>query len=383
MVGVTTVEGEPGFILTVPGPGTVMRVLVQGLPIFFEAGAVTTVLLDVVTLGAGPGLRLAGGNVIAFNGGNGIRVEDEGSAGNTFRGNELRGNGALDVDLVAAADPASGLTPPDEGDADRGPNGLLNPPGVSVVRFDGGLARVEGRGPPGALIDLYAVEDSLEAVSAASAAGAGGALRYLGSAVVGGGGFRSDPLPLGTTTVLTALATDAAGNTSEFAVNVVVGLGPRVDRVRPGGGSTAGGNAVTIEGAGFGEASGFRAFFGGREATVVSVGAETAVVLTPANDEGAVAVSVRGGGRTDVPLARRVQVPPRAGGRAGAGLEQRDLVGRADADHDGAGADRGADRSGVPLERGASVLGQLPAGGAALPQHAGDAWRRGRRCGCS
>ncbi len=297
VVGVTTVEGEPGFIFTVPGPGTVMRLLVQGLPaglpIFFEAGAVATVLLDVVTLEAGPGLRLAGGNVIAFNGGNGIRVEDEGSAGNTFRGNALRGNGALDVDLVAAADPASGLTPPDEGDADRGPNGLLNPPEVSAVRFDGGLARVEGRGPPGALIDLYAVEDSLEAVSAASAAGAGGALRYLGSAVGVGGGFRSDPLRLGTTTVLTALATDAAGNTSEFAVNVVLGLGPRVDRVRPGGGSTAGGNAVTIEGAGFGEASGFRAFFGGREATVVSVRAETAVVLTPANDEGAVAVSVR------------------------------------------------------------------------------------------
>src|SRR5262249_37070880 len=72
--------------------------------------------------GTGPGAA----NVIAFNRGAGVLVQ--GGTGNAVRGNSLRDNARLGLDLFAASDPAGGVTLNDAGDADAGANNLQNFP---------------------------------------------------------------------------------------------------------------------------------------------------------------------------------------------------------------------------------------------------------------
>jgi trimeric autotransporter adhesin len=64
-------------------------------------------------------------NVIAHNSGAGIRLRNDssGAGNNRFRGNEIRQNGGLGIDIGPA-----GVTPNDPGDGDTGPNGLQNFP---------------------------------------------------------------------------------------------------------------------------------------------------------------------------------------------------------------------------------------------------------------
>jgi IPT/TIG domain-containing protein len=67
---------------------------------------------------------------------------------------------------------------------------------------------------------------------------------------------------------------------------------PRVDAVSPARGSTLGGQAVSISGAGFSTSTAPAVTFGGAAATVVSVTATALTVTTPPHAEGAVAVTV-------------------------------------------------------------------------------------------
>ena len=85
------------------------------------------------------------GNTIAFNAGSGVRVEgaDPSRQGQPATAEILRNsifaNGGLGIDLVAAADDATGVTPNDPTDADRGPNGLQNfPVLISATPVAGG-----------------------------------------------------------------------------------------------------------------------------------------------------------------------------------------------------------------------------------------------------
>lgn len=171
------------------------------------------------------GIEPGEGNVIAFNGGNGIEIEDSGSGANAVLGNAIYGNGLLGIDLDS-----DGPTANDPGDGDGGPNNLQNTPEIRSSHIDGAgdllVAYLVDSEPVHSAYPLRAefflsgadgqqgqVVLGFDAYSEADWSGCGGApcikTANLGSAAVLGVGD-GDPL--------LATATDAEGNTSEFAV---------------------------------------------------------------------------------------------------------------------------------------------------------------------
>ncbi len=276
-VGVVDIDGAPGFVLTIPGPGLVVRFRVAGVPaarlVFFEPGARSDVVLEAMGEFPQSELALPGANVIAYNAGAGLR-HDAGVV--THRGNAIYGNADGDV---------------------RGDAPAPAPAVLTGFHYTGDRLRVDGAAPAGVTVDLYVVEDPAAPGVVADPSGAGGALRYLGSAAPGdggfsGGAFRAAGLAPGTALALTALATDAGGATSRFATNLRLGPGPRIDAVFPAEGSNAGGVQVTITGAGLGDLAGFHVAFGDRAATALSVSDTRAVVITPPHPAGPAALTI-------------------------------------------------------------------------------------------
>jgi titin len=177
------------------------------------------------------GTAAGAGNVIAFNGGAGIAVTPNSFDGsftsaNALRGNSVFSNALLGIDLVAPGPPLAaipahdGLTLNDPGDADMGPNGLQNSPVVLSVTTSGGTTSVQGtlNSKPNAsfTIDFY-----VNAVCDASGAGEGQAFAGSTTATTDANGdatfSATFPAP-SAGQIITATATDAAGNTSEFSV---------------------------------------------------------------------------------------------------------------------------------------------------------------------
>lgn len=177
---------------------------------------------------SGAGIRLSGDdnavgdplnqaaarNIIAFNAGGGVVVT--GSLRNTISGNSLFNNQGLGIDLGD-----DGVTLNDSTDADTGPNELLNFPEFDAISFTlvGGTATVTGRAPAGSRVEIF--------LSALDPSGHGEGRTFLTavtatitgtfSVVLAG---RSDR------ELITATATDASGNTSEFSPNSMLGFGP-------------------------------------------------------------------------------------------------------------------------------------------------------------
>jgi hypothetical protein len=99
-------------------------------------------------------------NVIAHNGESGIAVIDDKALYNKFSGNAIFENGGLGIDLRD-----DGVTANDSGDADHGPNDLVNfPIGVEAIS-DGSLIGIEGK-----IVDGVASADTLIIEFFASAA---------------------------------------------------------------------------------------------------------------------------------------------------------------------------------------------------------------------
>ncbi|HZN68692.1 MAG TPA: right-handed parallel beta-helix repeat-containing protein, partial [Tepidisphaeraceae bacterium] len=108
------------------------------------------------------------GNVIAFNGGDGVRVEGV-PAGTTqffdsarISRNSIYSNGGLGIDLVAPTDGRSGVTPNDPRDPDFGVNSLLNYPVIlsanAAASVDGTVVNYTLDVPPGTyLVEFFAV----------------------------------------------------------------------------------------------------------------------------------------------------------------------------------------------------------------------------------
>jgi hypothetical protein len=143
-----------------------------------------------------------------------VVVQGAASVGNAIRGNSIHSNGGLGIDLGG-----DGVTPNDPGDADTGPNQLQNFPVLSVALAGGSTwvtGTLNGLANTTFTLDFYAS-------AAADPSGFGEGARYLGSAVVttdGSGNAHFEVVlaaPTAPGEVVTATATDPAGNTSEFS----------------------------------------------------------------------------------------------------------------------------------------------------------------------
>jgi parallel beta-helix repeat protein len=167
-------------------------------------------------------------NFIGFNGDNGVDVFS--GIDNRISGNFITGNGGKGIDLGN-----NGVTQNDAGDIDTGPNNLINFPEIdnAVLSTDGtnGSYHVEGvyDGPANSTITL-----EFFASFAADASGFGEGNVPLGTVSVDTNGaghatFSADFESGDNGPIVTATATDADGNTSEFSEALpasIINLGP-------------------------------------------------------------------------------------------------------------------------------------------------------------
>lgn len=161
-----------------------------------------------------------GGNTVAFNAANGIAIQI--GSNNSILSNAIFNNGRLGIDLEYN----NSVTPNDNGDGDSGANTLLNFPVVYTATLGGGTVTVIGEARPNTTVEFFMADPD--------PTGYGEGQTLVGSGLVNSGTPGTvDPtawqfsfvLSAGTLVSgdeLTATATDAAGNTSEFAQNVTV-----------------------------------------------------------------------------------------------------------------------------------------------------------------
>jgi hypothetical protein len=199
--------------------------------------------------GAIGGVAAGQGNVIAHNGspgqplsGGGVQVA---GAYVTIRGNQMFDNYPMGIDLLDSSS-QGGVTPDDPCDADTGGNFLQNYPIITAVVPGSATTHIEGVLNSVAsatyLVDLYAAQTCprrpQEVLEGAT---------YLQSLTVQTDGscvgtFATDvPVVLQPGQPVTATATDANGNTSEFSQSLVLSANPR-------SGSASGGTAATVNG---------------------------------------------------------------------------------------------------------------------------------------
>jgi titin len=170
--------------------------------------------------GCAPNLRWLCANVIAFNARTGVAMVAFGGTTperNRVSGNAIFSNGELGIDLNA-----DGVTPNDPGDVDAGPNGLQNFPVLRIAQLTPLGLRVAGSidtpAPQTILIELFA---NRVPSPGGDPSGYGEGAEFLGTATPGADGGFSVNLPsVPGGTLISATATDAAGNTSEFAANI-------------------------------------------------------------------------------------------------------------------------------------------------------------------
>jgi len=154
------------------------------------------------------------GNIIAFNLQQGIVVF--GNA--TISRNSIFSNGGLGIDLGAP----QGVNTNDPGDADAGPNALMNFPVLSSAHAAPGRLVVKGTidtpNPGTVTIEFFA---NPVPTPGSDPSGHGEGAVFLGTVRPNPQGTFTVALPpVAAGTFITATATDANGNTSEFAENI-------------------------------------------------------------------------------------------------------------------------------------------------------------------
>ncbi|MFQ5526155.1 MAG: PA14 domain-containing protein [Thermoanaerobaculia bacterium] len=135
--------------------------------------------------------------------------------GNTVTQNSIFDNQNIGIDLQTCGQWGQ-VTPNDPGDGDEGPNTLLNFPELTgSTDLGGGSFTVDGTAPPDSTVEISAADPD--------PSGHGEGRDYLDTTVADPSGNFSITvvLPAGAYAV-TATATDAAGNTSEFSANLVL-----------------------------------------------------------------------------------------------------------------------------------------------------------------
>jgi hypothetical protein len=143
-------------------------------------------------------------------------VLGEGSLRNGLHDNVFLENGGPGIDLGG-----DGPTPNDRGDRDNGPNRLLNVPVIDAVAHDGAQAEIRGRAGRRHQVALYRVgSDALPALLPHES-GHGPGVELLTVVRAGADGAWRTRHPIAPGAVLTAVAIDPFGNTSEFGRNFV------------------------------------------------------------------------------------------------------------------------------------------------------------------
>ncbi len=180
-----------------------------------------------VLLDGSTGFRVGHAVNIINNGGDGIRIEGATATGNnithTYSSSQIADNGGLAINLVGGTEDDFGVTANDAGDADTGPNGLMNAPIIDTVTgAGGGQVQISGTACPSCQIRLYRA-----AVDPSGHGQMGGGLTQTSANAAGAWSVTAT---LGPGTWVTATATDASGNTSELALNVQGPLEIVVDR---------------------------------------------------------------------------------------------------------------------------------------------------------
>ena len=154
-------------------------------------------------------------NTIAYNGLAGVAVWD--GTGNVVSRNSIFSNGGLGIDLGG-----DGVTLNDPGDTDTGPNNLQNFPVLTSAGVVSGQLVVQGTidtpSPQTVVIELFA---NPVPVPGGDPSGYGEGKVFLGTAAPSTSGSFTVVLPaVASGTLISATATDAAGDTSEFAQDV-------------------------------------------------------------------------------------------------------------------------------------------------------------------
>jgi CSLREA domain-containing protein len=173
------------------------------------------------------GTNAGAGNRIAFNTSTGVRVgSDPGDSvtGDRILGDSIHDNGSLGIDLGG-----DGVTPNDAQDADTGPNNLQNFPVINSAKVFGENAVIQGtlNSTPSTSFTLQFFSNTV-----CNASGNGEGKTFLGSATVktDAGGNAPFNVTLSNISqppeIVTATATDASGNTSEFSACASTGLIP-------------------------------------------------------------------------------------------------------------------------------------------------------------
>jgi uncharacterized repeat protein (TIGR01451 family) len=172
------------------------------------------------TTNAVGGLNAGEGNVIAFNGGDGVTVTGASTLYNAVRGNRIFSNGTTTSDLGIDLVVANGVNSNDTGDGDTGANLLQNFPLVTAVTNSLSGTTVWGT-LNSAASATFAIDVFVNDVCDTSGNGEG--KFFLGSTNVttdgsGNGSFIFEsPLTVLPGRYFTATATDANGNSSEFS----------------------------------------------------------------------------------------------------------------------------------------------------------------------
>jgi hypothetical protein len=173
----------------------------------------------------GSGVRILAGasanrvkmNNILFNQNAGVNLAGAGKGNLVQDPNLISANGSLGIDLSGTGVP----TPNDPGDADAGPNNLQNFPVLTAAVQNPGMVQVSGSIDSAVGNSTYPIVIEFFDNTAGDPSGYGEGEIFLGMITVYGPGPFTAWLP-GTGHFITATATDAAGNTSEFSNWVAV-----------------------------------------------------------------------------------------------------------------------------------------------------------------
>jgi hypothetical protein len=162
----------------------------------------------------GPGAEHA--NVIAYNGGDGVVLDATGGAGNQIERSAIFANGGLGIDLFP-----DGVTANDAGDGDSGPNNLQNYPVLTDADSTSSGTTIVGtlNSAANTAYTLYFFSDV-----SCDPSGNGEGRSFLGSLALNTDGSGNAtinvtlPSVVADQHVVSATATDASGNTSEFSL---------------------------------------------------------------------------------------------------------------------------------------------------------------------